>query len=272
MPPPSDAENRRLAFAQTVAVSPIDRPVVKTETGPVSEQEHAASPRDAPMVRPAHHPVDETPLESFDTPQPTTRTVSTGIFRLSSLGALLRAPTRWNRKTWIGVWVALLAGLAVLIAKLPAKRGSESQKQAHATAVAAAEPTRAAPPGALVVPPPSPVPPSPISPSVGAEPTPPVAAAPDPTSAGDGSEENSAPEGFGFLTVHSISPRASVYLMFKRYGFVDEKLVVPCGRRFIGIGLPVRDRKEPTWLAPGKMTDVPCGGSLEVTMNPRRVK
>ena len=79
--------------------------------------------------------------------------------------------------------------------------------------------------------------------------------------------------GFGVLTVHSTGSHASVYVMFKKYGLVEEKLVIPCGKHFIGIGVPARpSRKEPTWLAPGKLTDIPCGGSLEMTMNPRRVK
>jgi hypothetical protein len=99
----------------------------------------------------------------------------------------------------------------------------------------------------------------------------PTADTPETPSPADTSSDNALPQGFGALTVHSTS-HASVYLMFKKYGPVEEKLIVPCGKRFIGIGLPVRDRMEPTWLAPGKMMDIPCRGSIEMTMNPRRVK
>jgi hypothetical protein len=60
--------------------------------------------------------------------------------------------------------------------------------------------------------------------------------------------------------------------MLKKYGPVEESLAIPCGKRFIAIGVPVHDRKEPVWLAPGKSTEIPCGGSLELTMNPRMVK
>jgi hypothetical protein len=157
------------------------------------------------------------------------------------------------------MWIVLSAGLALLIAKLPGKRAFDRSKPQAQVAVI---PAAAASP---------PVPASPTSTSVAGQPTPPAADTPEPSSTADTSSDDAIPPGFGVLTVHSGS-HASVYLMFKKYGPVEERLVVPCGKRFIGIGLPVRDRIEPTWLAPGKMTDIPCGGSLEVTMNPRRVK
>jgi hypothetical protein len=61
-------------------------------------------------------------------------------------------------------------------------------------------------------------------------------------------------------------------MMFTKYGAVEQPLSVPCGKRFIGIGVPAVDQKEPIWLAPGMLIDIPCGGSLEVTMHPRRLK
>jgi hypothetical protein len=78
--------------------------------------------------------------------------------------------------------------------------------------------------------------------------------------------------GLAQLTVHSTGTHASVYLMFTKYGPVEDKLVVPCGKRFIGVGIPKRESKEPTWLAPGKLLEIPCGGSIELTMNPRRIQ
>jgi hypothetical protein len=60
--------------------------------------------------------------------------------------------------------------------------------------------------------------------------------------------------------------------MVKRYGAAEEKLIVPCGKRFVAIGVPIRGRDEPVWLAPGKSTEIPCGASVEMTMNPRRVR
>jgi hypothetical protein len=77
----------------------------------------------------------------------------------------------------------------------------------------------------------------------------------------------------GHLTVHSSARYAKVYMMFTKFGRVEEPLTVPCGKRFIAIGLPPRPgRTEPVWLAPGQPTFIPCGGSLTVTMNPRRVR
>ena len=77
----------------------------------------------------------------------------------------------------------------------------------------------------------------------------------------------------GHLTVHSVARYAKVYMMFNKLGPVDETLTVACGQRFIAIGLPPRGgRGEPIWLAPGQSTLIPCGGSLTVTMNPRRLR
>jgi len=83
--------------------------------------------------------------------------------------------------------------------------------------------------------------------------------------------DTSLQPGFAFITVHSSKP-ARVYVMMKSYGLVEEKLAIPCGRQFVSIGIPVRGRKQPVWLAPGKMLQVPCQESMELTMNPRPLK
>src|SRR6266498_258062 len=70
-------------------------------------------------------------------------------------------------------------------------------------------------------------------------------------------------------TVHSSSSSANVYPMQKKYGAVEEKLVVHCGLKYLAIGVSAPNGKEPTWLAPGSMTKIPCGESIAVTMNPR---
>jgi hypothetical protein len=80
------------------------------------------------------------------------------------------------------------------------------------------------------------------------------------------------PPGYGYITVHSLAGYASVYVMFARYGKVERQLSVPCGRRFVSVGVPAPGRREPVWLAPGKKLMVPCGGALEVTMNPRALR
>ncbi len=60
--------------------------------------------------------------------------------------------------------------------------------------------------------------------------------------------------------------------MLRSYGQVEEKLAIPCGRQFVSIGVPVKGNKQPVWFAPGKMLQVPCRESMELTMNPRPLK
>jgi len=100
----------------------------------------------------------------------------------------------------------------------------------------------------------------------------PVAASSEPPSAEESTSLDLRRRGLGFLTIHSTGSYASVYLGVKKYGRVDEKLLVRCGERFVAIGLPRGNGREPTWLASGKTIDVPCGGSLDVRMNPRRLR
>jgi hypothetical protein len=96
-------------------------------------------------------------------------------------------------------------------------------------------------------------------------------AAPSAATDADGISEDLKARGLGTVTVHSTGTHGSVYVMFTKYGQVENKIIVPCGKRFIGVGVPRRDSKEPTWLAPGSLVEIPCGGSVEMTMNPRRV-
>src|SRR5262249_54758166 len=86
------------------------------------------------------------------------------------------------------------------------------------------------------------------------------------------SRESLAQRGVGLVTVNSLASYANVYVMFTRYGKVGEPLEIPCGKRFISVGVPWRGRPEPIWLAPGRMTVVPCGGSIEMNMNPRALR
>jgi hypothetical protein len=187
----------------------------------------------------------------------------------------------------------LVLALALLIGKL--LFGHSSQKapapsavksvvaEPSATAKPAAEGPRAAP--AEVVEQPRELK-APTTPSVELKaPTPPSVEPPSSESPPPAKDESSAggetdrpltrpsdaplPRGSGYLTVHSSTPHASVYMVLTRLGAVEERLIIPCGKRFVGIGRPMRDRKEPVWLAPGKTIEIPCGGSLEVTMNPR---
>jgi hypothetical protein len=60
-----------------------------------------------------------------------------------------------------------------------------------------------------------------------------------------------------------------VYIGLKKYGAVEEKLPVPCGQQFISIGTPAPNRKEPIWLASTRTVQVPCGQSIEMTINGR---
>jgi len=77
------------------------------------------------------------------------------------------------------------------------------------------------------------------------------------------------PKGFGFVTVHSTIGYAYVYVQLFRYGHVEHRLTVRCGKRFLSLGLPKPSGGEPTWFAPSRTVDVPCGSSVEITMNPK---
>jgi hypothetical protein len=78
--------------------------------------------------------------------------------------------------------------------------------------------------------------------------------------------------GLGYLTVHSSAARANVYINLKSYGGLEEKLIVPCGKRFVSIGIPARRPSRTVWLAPGKTMLIPCAGTYEATMNPRALR
>jgi hypothetical protein len=77
------------------------------------------------------------------------------------------------------------------------------------------------------------------------------------------------PKGFGYLTVHSSISYAFVYVHLARYGKVEKRLTVRCGKRFLSLGLPKAAGGEPTWYAPSRTVDIPCGKELEVTMMPK---
>ncbi len=100
----------------------------------------------------------------------------------------------------------------------------------------------------------------------------PTARAEERRSTADNPSDAPLEPGYGHLTVHSSNPSATVYVMLKKYGLVEQKLLVPCAQRFVSIGFPARNQKEPVWLAPGKMIQIPCGQSTEVTMNPRTLR
>jgi hypothetical protein len=164
----------------------------------------------------------------------------------------------------------LALALALLIGKLFSGHSSRSKESSPSTV----SPTVAELPA---------VPPQPVErPQTVERPrelkAPTIPSAEPPSSDSDSPPANDEPSdallqrGVGYLTVHSSTPHASVYMMFTRLGPVEERLIIPCGKRFIGVGRPVRDRKEPVLLAPGKMIEIPCGGSLEVTMNPRMLR
>ena len=292
--PAPGPERQALAFAKTVNVATALSPA--THANGASASSGAA---DAVLLAPAI--VSEAPPTgalptalSRATPTPASPQIaatverivtpgassggSTDVFERSSLIDRLHAPTRWHRTTWLTVWAGLILVLALLIGKL--LFGHSSQKGSASTVKPAAEEPRAAP--SEVVEPPrelkAPTTPS-VEPKVATaplvEPKAPTAPSVEPASsdspppAKDEPSDAPLPRGSSYLTVHSSTPHASVYMMLTRLGPVEERLVIPCGKRFIGIGRPMRDRKEPVWLAPGKTIEIPCGGSLEVTMNPR---
>jgi serine/threonine-protein kinase len=182
----------------------------------------------------------------------------------TSLVERLKAPTRFSRNVWLGAWIGLAGLLPVLIVGLSRRSAVKTASAPQTAAV-------------LVVPPPPP-PPVPVALAEPEEPPPPSPveepAQEDPPTAADlvGSSESLARRGLGNVTVHSLASHASVYVMLARYGKVEEKLTLPCGKRFLAIGVQAPARREPIWLAPGRMILIPCGGTLDVTMNPHALR
>jgi hypothetical protein len=287
------------AFAKTMAISP-EGPmpplpsVADSVTGSTMEVP-AAAERRGDMTR---SPVE---LESSLADRASTPgELPLNAFPVSSILNRLRAPTRWRRSAWVATWAGLTLALALLVGALAFGRPRSSAKNAAVTAMTVA------PAAILPAPPVTPVAlPEPAQPAPIAEVTPPepaqpapIAAAPSPKADATAHAAKTAkppakpiPKGpahvsmaedfslalrkrhLGRLTIHSLASYAKVYMMFTKYGKVEERLTVPCGRRFMAIGLPApTPHREPIWLAPGETIDIPCGGSLEVTMNPRKVR
>lgn len=221
-------------------------------------------------------PLESPPIVSDPIDLPVAVPLSTVILKWSlSLIHRLHVPTPWSRRTWAAAWLALVLGLVLTILLFPSRRPRAAEATADEKGPApglAAERATTPPPAAR----PTDRPPS-ERPSIN---TPPVASLPSsdtppvapPTIEGDDPSETLPRPGFGYVTVHSTASYANVYVMFSRYGRVEQRLSIPCGRRFISIGVPSHGGKEPIWLAPGRLIRVPCGGSHEVTMNPRQLR
>jgi len=180
-----------------------------------------------------------------------------------------RLPRRQRRAVWVGaagvlVMIPLLAmGRApshpTAVASLVPAAPTVLEAALSATGPAAQAPTATAP-TALA--------PTVAVPGLAADPTaspPPDVALPVP--AGDYNRTK-----FGFLTVHSTVPYSFVYVHLLRYGKIEDRLIVPCGKRFVSIGIPNFKKHEPTWLAPSEIINVPCGGSAEATILPRKLR
>jgi hypothetical protein len=183
--------------------------------------------------------------------------ISLGRFRSFSFLDRLRAPTPFRRKPWLAAWIALGVVGFVLVLWL-----SLSSPHPPAAAGTAPQPSVAVVPSLRdPAPPPRTTAPA-IAPTLSEAPS----TLPAPV------DKPRPPPGFGFLMVHSAAPWANVYVSLVKYGRAEGMLTVPCGKRFVSIGVPTRKGREPIWLAPGEMTMIPCGGLLEMTMDPRKVR
>jgi serine/threonine protein kinase len=172
---------------------------------------------------------------------------SSGVLSWSSLVGRLNAPTPWRRSTCLVAWVLLLLGLGGLVTKLSietppaeAPAAAEAFLETEALAVSPEEPATNALGGSSALDAPS--------------------------------TQQMMRRGLGYLTVHSSAARANVYINLKSYGGLEEKLIVPCGRRFVSIGIPARSPSKTVWLAPGRTMLIPCAGTYEATMNPHALR
>jgi len=175
----------------------------------------------------------------------------------------LRAPTPFRRKPWLAAWIGLGSAGALMLLWLALsgrhpRAAAGDAPSASASAATATLDAPAAPDSPALAPPaeaPRPLP-TPRTPRLSFD---------------ESTDKPRPPRGFCYLLVHSAAPYASVYVQLARYGRVEGMLTVPCGKRWVSIGVPTRKGREPVWLAPGEMAIVPCGGLLELTMDPKKV-
>jgi eukaryotic-like serine/threonine-protein kinase len=189
-----------------------------------------------------------------------------------------RLPRRQRRAVWVGAIGSLVLFLLLAMGRPPAPAA------AIAGSVPSALPARPDPvaaPAALAATTPAPTAIAPaalnaqqvlaVPPGMSPAPLDPASSPPPaatlPVTAGDYNKTK-----FGFLTIHSTVPQGFVYVHLIRYGKVEDRLIVPCGKRFVSIGIPNFQKREPTWLAPSQFINVPCGGSVEATILPRKLR
>ncbi|HKQ68208.1 MAG TPA: serine/threonine-protein kinase, partial [Polyangiaceae bacterium] len=166
----------------------------------------------------------------------------------AAAGLLLTEGHRWlkldrlsssQRRVALSGGAALLAVFVFLIANrdssptAAAARGAPSAA-ARRPELAPAPPDKHAEQSALAVVAPTVLAPTPM-PTPTAAPTEeaPIVALPAATSEPARSREPAAKTKFGFLTVHSTFSQGYVYVHMLRYGRVEDRLIVPCGRRFV---------------------------------------
>jgi eukaryotic-like serine/threonine-protein kinase len=305
-PPPSPPPSQFIAAPGTDRRAPQTAPPPLPIEPVTSATMELPSPTDRPQ---GLVPALSTEVDPSDTGRGVVaRKWSTAALALSSIFGRLRAPSEWPRGARRAALVVMPLALVSLMAAIAVGRSRRSSHQeAQIATTAALADIRPSVPATQDTPS-SPKASSPVQgPSAGGEPDRPLTkpsvqapsvqepsarvaasagrpvapAIPSPKAAR--APRASSAEGtfsvalkkrhLGHLTVHSVARYAKVYMMFNKLGPVDETLTVACGQRFIAIGLPPRGgRGEPIWLAPGQSTLIPCGGSLTVTMNPRRLR
>jgi hypothetical protein len=175
------------------------------------------------------------------------------LLHRSSLAKRLKVRTPPPQSVLLVAGVALTLGGVGLIAKLAFTGGPAAPASAAPQAPTVALPE----PAAQTSPEPEPSAQASASPAPSAEPP------------ADEFSEELKQRKQGWLTVHSAAPSASVYVNLKPRGKIEEKLTVSCGDRFVSIGVPLPPSGVPMWLAPGKSVSIPCGGPLEMTMDPQ---
>jgi eukaryotic-like serine/threonine-protein kinase len=218
--------------------------------------------------------LSDPPASSTDTTEEVSESEQgpTGVWEWSSLVSRLHAPTPWRRTSWLVAWVGLTLCLIALVAKLTLSRAPTAS--IAATRMGAFGQTFVASPmpsGRAEVPHPHEAPGE--SEAVALAPEEPAPNVLQPSAAPEGlSAPPTLEPGFGRLTVHSTASHANVHVDLKPYGSPGENLSVPCGKRFVSVGIPARRTGKPVWLAPGKMIVIPCGAAFETTLNPRPLR
>lgn len=242
-PPRPSPKQTLLGIAPAVELAPAIAPPAAVEARNV-----VASPRAESLESGARMPSVADVAPPAATPStglPPARAAFTSDVPLAELEPKLRV----DRRTVLLAATASLGAVAALAIGIASVRALVS----HAPATPEPRPVASEiVPAATVVPPPTAA-----SAALPTEPAPTAAPA----------VADELPAGFGRLTIGGPLS-GSVYVNGVAFGATGAPAAVPCGRKFVRVGIPGENGLPPHWLARGQTVIIPCAGSIEIVVHP----